>query len=304
MKTRYFLIFLLLLLPSVAKAQSVQTYCNTQSGHTVCNSYNSDGTLKQTYCQDGFGTTVNCNSYNSDGSTAQTQCRNGFGNSVNCNTFNSDGTSKQTECHDNFGNTINCTSYHSDGSMTRTSCHDTFGNAVSCSSTTSGGSSSQAIVTTAPTPTAGPTCDANCQNSNSYAAGQAIGSALGVVVGGAIEGHRKHKFCKSHPDGSWRYSDGSISTCASINGRQEIRQVPMAPDVRAQLQSNADQAHEFMEGLRKDISDIQLNYSDATSAQAVLQQARSSWFDMQNIYCGYYRGASYTGLDGTQQTCQ
>lgn len=54
----------------------------------------------------------------------------------------------------------------------------------------------------------------------------------------------------------------------------------------------------------KDISDIQLNYSDAPGAQSVLQQSRSSWLDMKNIYCGYYRGASYTGLDGTPQTCQ
>ncbi|MFZ0885013.1 MAG: hypothetical protein WAN14_16550 [Candidatus Acidiferrales bacterium] len=304
MKRRYLFGLLMLLLPSVANAQSVQTYCNTESGHTVCNSYNSDGSLKQTYCQDGYGTTVNCNSYSSDGLSAQTQCHNGFANSVNCNTYNSDGTSKQTECHDSFGHTTDCTSYHSDGSMTQTSCHDTFGQTVSCTSTTSGSATSQTIVTTAPTPPAGPTCDANCQNANYYAAGQAVGSALGVVVGGAIEAHRKHKFCKSHPGGSWKYSDGSVSACASINARQETRQIPVAPDVRAQLQSQADQAHQLMEGLRKDISDLQLNYTDAPGAQSALQQSRSSWLDMKNIYCGYYRGASYTGLDGTLQICQ
>jgi hypothetical protein len=299
-KTRYFLIFLMLFLPGAAKAQSAQTYCSAESGHSVCNTYNSDGSIKQTYCQDGFGTTVNCNSYKSDGSSAQTQCRNGFGNSVNCNTYNSDGTSKQTDCHGS-GNTSNCTSYHSDGSITQTSCHDTFGNTVSCSSTTSGGSSSQTVVTTTPTPPAAPICDANCQNfSNSYAAG----AALGVAVGSAIEAHRKHKFCKAHPDGSWKYSNGSVSTCASINGRQEARQIPMDPGVQAERQSSADKAHEYMEELRKDASDIQASYSDAPSAQTVLEQVRSSWSDMKGIYCGYYRGAFYTGLDGSQQICQ
>lgn len=32
-------------------------------------------------------------------------------------------------------------------------------------------------------------------------------------------------------------------------------------------------------------------------AQSALQQSRSSWLDMKNIYCGYSRRASYTGRD-------
>jgi len=87
-----FVLLAMAVLPTVAKAQSSQTYCHTEDSRLICNTYNSDGTLKQTHCQDGLGNTVNCNSYNSNGTMTQTNCRDSFGTAVNCTSCNSDGT--------------------------------------------------------------------------------------------------------------------------------------------------------------------------------------------------------------------
>jgi hypothetical protein len=162
------------------------------------------------------------------------------------------------------------------------------------------------VYTPAPQPTYEPTCDAACQQAKyqqNYQAGYAIGQALGTIVSGAIEAHRKHKFCKSRPNSDWKYEDGTISTCASINTKQEVRTFPISPEVRTQLRSNADQAHDLMEEFRHDITDYLTKYSELPEAQSALQQSRSSWIDMKTIYCGYYQSGAYTDLDGREQTC-
>lgn len=308
MRVRVLFAFLAMaVLPSVARAQSAQTYCHTEDGRTTCNTYNSDGTLKQTYCQDSFGNSVNCNSYNSNGTMTQTHCHDSFGNSVNCTSYNSDGTMKQTTCRDSFGNTTNCTSYNSNGSTTQTDCHNSFGNTVNCTSITTGGTTSQSTITMPqpPPPTTGPSTDQSFNNG--YEAGQAIGSALGTVIGTAVAQHRKTKFCKKNPNGSWRYADGSVSTCESINAHAESRVYPPSPqqlEWRAKFQAQADEAKNLMEGLRHDIIETKTEFPNDAGMQAQLGPLETSWANMRNIFCDYYHGTPYTDLDGNQQVCQ
>ena len=300
-KTRMLLVAFVLALPTVARAQSTQTYCHTgANGEVMCTAYGSDGSTRQTYCLDSSGKNISCNSYGSDGSTKQTYCHDASGNGVNCTSYGSDGSTKQTYCRDTSGNGVNCTSYGSDGSTKQTYCHDTFGNSVTCTSYGSDGASSQTQIAQQPV------CDAACQQARyqqNYQAGYALGQALGTVVGAGIEAHRKHKFCKDHPNGGWKYEDGTWATCQSINAKHEDRQYMASPEVESQLRSNADQAQGLMEVGRRNIVDIHGRYSDVPELQAMLPKMQTGWLEMRNIFCGYYRTGVYTDLDGKQQTC-
>lgn len=52
-----------------------------------------------------------------------------------------------------------------------------------------------------------------------YTAGYAVGEGVGNMVGALLERHRVNSFCKKHPAGWWRFSNGSKITCAAWNAR-------------------------------------------------------------------------------------
>jgi hypothetical protein len=285
------LILFAIALPATASAQSSQTYCQTDSGHTTCTTYGSDGSAKQTYCQDSFGKTVSCNSYSSDGSTRQTNCHDSFGNGVNCTSYGSDGTVKQTDCHDGFGNTVNCTTQGSDGSITQTNCRDSFGNTVVCSSYGSGGSTSQTQIT-------GPVCDAGCQQQQAAAqqqqyfeAGQRLGQGVGLLVGTLVERHRMKSFCKKNPSGYWRFANGSVLSCSG------------GPVVSQDELDWANTAKPLMDELRDSSVQMASFKSDNSAVRDSLDQSRDSWLRMRDMYCKGYPRGSYVDLDGNQQVC-
>jgi hypothetical protein len=95
-----------------------------------------------------------------------------------------------------------------------------------------------------PQPTYQPSCDAACLQARSqenyqaeYAVGQLIGTVITRSIVGAVNLHRRNKFCKNHPNGSWNSGNGSWTTCASINGEHKVRVKTTSPEVRSQPRS-------------------------------------------------------------------
>lgn len=166
------------------------------------------------------------------------------------------------------------------------------------------------IPTVAPPPTYRPSCDEECLQARrqanyqtGYAVGQVVGTAAINSVAVAVNTHRKHKFCKDHPNGYWNYDDGSSATCTSINAKHEARVFSATRPVDSEFRSNADEAQALMESFRQAIVNFQGKYADAPQAQSVIQLSRSDWLESKRIYCGYYRSGEYTDLDGKEQTC-
>src|SRR5208337_4324959 len=104
---------------------------------------------------------------------------------------------------------------------------------------------------------------------------------------------RKHKLCKENPTANWKYEDGSVATCESINSNHEVRVLPASPELRSQLRSNADQARDLMEGIRQDVVRFQSQDAGAAWLPSTLRQLQTSWSDLRDMFCGYYKNAEY-----------
>jgi hypothetical protein len=181
---------------------------------------------------------------------------------------------------------------NSDGSTTT----GNYNNTQIFTTTTSTGSSSGAIQQRQE--------DVRAQQSADFRSGYVVGQQIGSAIAVGIQNHRIRSFCKKNGDtGYWRFVDGSIMTCLSLNSGHPVREWPAQ---RRQsdlgLQEDGRRAYDLMESLRRGIVDL-APYSDSPEVRSSLQESRSSWADMRNMYCKANPGAVYTDLQGQQQTC-
>lgn len=148
-----------------------------------------------------------------------------------------------------------------------------------------------------------PACGANCQQSGyqqSYEAGEAMGSAISSIVGGLWARHKINSYCKKHPEGGWKFSDGSTMSCASWNAKKPVRVWPASAANQAQIRRISEQSHSLMEELRQD---LQQEAGAPPGSYPDTEQLRQSWLDMRNIYCEHNPGAPYTDLAGQVENC-
>ncbi len=89
----------------------------------------------------------------------------------------------------------------------------------------------------------------------------------------------KESYCQEKPDAKYTDLDGSLQSCGGM----------------------AKQSYIMMEQLRKDIA--QLQPVNGGLAEMVIADAKSSWFEMKNIYCRDVPEGKYTDLDGKEQSC-
>jgi hypothetical protein len=58
----------------------------------------------------------------------------------------------------------------------------------------------------------------------------------------------------------------------------------------------------MMESLRKDLAEDSI-YPLGAYPQSMMNAERSSWHDMQKVFCQGYPRATYIDLEGAQQAC-
>lgn len=187
---------------------------------------------------------------------------------------------------------------NSDGSTT-TGTYNHLGNTTIINSTTTG------IPTeTTQQPTQQPANDIQAQQREEFESGYVVGQAIGNGLAVAIQKHHIKSFCKKNGDtGYWRFEDGSIVTCASINAGRPVREWPaqaQRPDPA--LQSDGLQAYDLMESLRKALPDVDA-VNGGTFGPSFVEDVKKNWANMRDIYCKASPGAVYTDLQSQQQTC-
>ena len=157
-------------------------------------------------------------------------------------------------------------------------------------------------------------------------AGAVLGSAIGLGIGNAIYNRRlKHeidKACFEKHVKAWRLPEGDVIDCsvwqlyprdkkghAKVNLGTVVRRTMVerdaANDARAEAEfaaKTSQESYTLMEALRRDIMQFP-SVPDTSQYKPVLDQARSSWSDMQREYCKYTPRGKYTDLDGKEQYC-
>lgn len=301
---RTFWILLALSFVAASAGAQVTTYRRTDSnGKTICTTYNTDGSVKTTYCHNSLGNAIDCDSYGL--SLEQTHCQNN-----DCTTYGPNGI-KQTHCtlipgQSNFS----CTSYNSDGSIRNTYCQTSLGNTINCTSYESGGT--QQTVVSQPSP--GPSESEGFNQG--YAAGEAIGAVAGAAIRGAVENHRINSFCKTNPTSTFHTSEGLAIPCPNA---------PIDPQVQAAIDSYCrDNPGSWMavgkhrvncfappttpnlKWAQWEMNGWRAEYKHRSKENATMSddQVRADWNYWQPIYCSLAPPrAKYKGLDGKKRSC-
>lgn len=187
---------------------------------------------------------------------------------------------------------------NSDGSTT-TGTYYNLGNTTIIKSTTAG-----IPAETPEQPIQQPANDIQAKQREEFESGYVVGQSIGNGLAVAIQKHHIKSFCKKKGDtGYWRFDDGSIITCASINAGRPVREWPaqaQRPD--SSLQSDGLKAYNLMESLRKDLPDMDAA-NGGTFGPSFVEDVKKNWANMRNIYCKASPGAAYTDLQNQQQTC-